>query len=736
LQPLAFDARQARGEREAYQRYLQGMDASMRQKVALTAAHLLCKGRVADMGMGSGAGSHALAALYPSLDVVGVDMDPSMVRMATEKYALPNLSFLVGDIAEDIFPEGSLDGILDSSVLHHVTSFGGYDHERAARCVRAQARALRVHGTLVVRDFVAPAGAGDVLLDLPADDGDDSDDPRRCSTAALLERFAREFRSLHPRPGFSLSAETRASRAGWRRYRLAHRHAVEFVLRKDYRTDWESEVKEEYTYFTQARFEELFASVGMRVLASTPLHNPWIVQHRFAGKLALFDVEGGLLPFPPTNHLIVGEKVVPGEAVGFRQARAAEASGFVRMTHFRDTRDGAVRDLVRRPNVTIDVVPFFQAAGDVYVLSRMSYPRPILASSEGGAPLDGASRPHYVTEPLNVMQTDRSLGETVEAMLLEHARIAASHIRGFMTGATYYPSPGGTQEEVRSVLVEIDPLFVEENVPNVSGFSTSGRVRAIEAEQVLRAAQVGGLPDARLELNVYDLMRKLGRRPGPWLADEIELAPASGVGPKLDPAAVHRRPSRRVFAAADAGYSRGFLRLECHRFEEIDGTGRVVASGPLELVMPSRRSTSTMVCAPLARIDGVVCLGVDDDDLPAAQCFVGNSHILVAPAWRVPTEVVTLPDARAWAQAKLAPEYGLHLGRTYDLGGRYFPSAGMSPEVVHPIAVEVIGVLAGPAKRALCWLPLQRLVADHEPIVEGHLRVVALRAAHALQLLD
>jgi len=38
----------------AIARDLAGMDASMRQKVALTAAHLLCEGRVADMGMGSG----------------------------------------------------------------------------------------------------------------------------------------------------------------------------------------------------------------------------------------------------------------------------------------------------------------------------------------------------------------------------------------------------------------------------------------------------------------------------------------------------------------------------------------------------------------------------------------------------------------------------------------------------------------------------------------------------------
>src|SRR6476661_3308138 len=93
---------QDRGAADAYQRYLAGMDASMKQKVALTAAHLLCEGRIADMGMGSGQGSHALAALYPRLDVVGVDINPTMVALAAERHRLSNLSFVAGDIAQPV----------------------------------------------------------------------------------------------------------------------------------------------------------------------------------------------------------------------------------------------------------------------------------------------------------------------------------------------------------------------------------------------------------------------------------------------------------------------------------------------------------------------------------------------------------------------------------------------------------------------------------------------------------
>src|SRR5690349_13423901 len=168
MSPSGYEA-QARGGDDDYARYLRNMDASMRQKVALTAAHLLCEGKVADMGMGSGSGSQALAALYPRLEVVGVDIDATIVELARRTHRLPNLSFQQGDISEPVFPPASLDGIFDSSVLHHVTSYRGYRHDNAAQALAAQAAQLKPHGVLVVRDFLDP-GPDPVLLDVPADD--------------------------------------------------------------------------------------------------------------------------------------------------------------------------------------------------------------------------------------------------------------------------------------------------------------------------------------------------------------------------------------------------------------------------------------------------------------------------------------------------------------------------------------------------------------------------------------
>jgi len=716
---------QNRGDASAYQRYLAGMDASMRQKVALTAAHLLAEGTVADMGSGSGAGSDALAALYPRLQVVGVDVSPAQIEHSTRAYHRPNLRFVVGDAAEPAFAPASLHGIFDSSMLHHVTSFNGYDRARVKRALEVQVAQLCDGGVLIVRDFVDP-GPGEVLLDLRDDDGHDDDaQPLTCSTAALFRRFSRDFRLLQPaeKRGFHF-VEQPPPRTGWRRFSLSRTLAAEFVLRKDYRNDWELEAQEEYTYATQTEMEAMFAGLGLRVLASTPIWNPWIVRNRFDGKIEIRSTAGVLEDHPPTNYLVVGERVAKDQGVRFEVTTSDAPPSFLQMMHHRDRISGKVLDLVRRPNDTLDVIPWFVHQGAPYVLARMSFPRPLLAHVDADEPaLDGARAPHYVTEPLVVLRTDQPLALAVEEALASRAGIESQQIRGMMRGATYYPSPGGLAEEVRAVFVEIDPVFVDRPLPGVSDFSTSGRIGAIEARQLLRAAQVGGLPDARLENNTHVLLRHLGLDLGPWIGEAITLE--DGPAPAA-PGDLSTSPSRRRFEpTTDA---RGFLGLRVLDVEEIDASGAVVARGRREMVVPQQRSRHSVSCALLRKAQGEVWIALHDHDLPAAQMYTGSSRLWVAPAWRLPRGVSAKREVDAWIDERIAKEHGVEVVRSWALGGRYHPSAGATPEVVYPRAVEVRG------DGRLSWVRLKALIDGLDQITDGNLRIAALRAAHALQI--
>lgn len=698
--------RQSRGDTSDYERYLAGMDASMQQKVALTAAHLIGEGRLADMGMGSGTGSEALAALYPNLRVTGVDINPQMVALAAQRYRLPNLDFLEGDIAGRCFPPETLDVVFNSSVLHHVTTFNGYRPAEAARAIANQVAQLKVGGNLIIRDFLKPE-PGVVVLEMSPE------------WETVFLRFAREWRALLPADQRGVSFEALEPAAdGWLRFRLEHTHAVEFVLRKDYQADWDTEILEEYTYFTQQQFEKTLTECRMRILTSTPIRNPWIVKHRFEGKIRLKDIRGKALEHPPTNYLVVAEKVAPSSGVGFRVGESALPAHYLQMSHYRHRQSGALRDLVRRPNATLDVVPYFVQNNELYVLARRSYPRPLLQLCR--PTLDQSRAPAYVTEPFVVIQSDKPLAQTVEEALLERTGIATEHLLKFHLGGTTYPSPGGLQEEVRAVFVEIDP---------VARSADREQLIALSARQLLRSAQVGGLPDSRLELHSFELLSSLGRDAGPWIGEQLALhahpAPPPGALTSLPESA-----PRRAFVPA--ARSADFLVAKSVEFEEFTAAGEVLERTRLDYVRPRKLSLSTVSAVLLWRTSDNCYMAVDDDDFPAAQCFCGHSNLWVNPAWRLPEEVSNLTTMEHRLRNIVASQHGLKLGQIFTLGGPYFPSAGATPEVVYPVACEVLEI--EPGGEPLHWVSLGGLLAHFEQLKDGHLKTALLRVARALNL--
>ena len=211
------------------------------------------------MGMGSGAGSHALAALYPRARGDRRRHRPDHGRAwPRQRFALPEPELPRSATSpRAVFPPGSLDGIFDSSVLHHVTSFGGYGTTHAARGAGGAGRpSSRDYGVLVVRDFLDPGRRAGPARPARRRRRRRRDDPRSCSTRARCSSASPgEFRSSAAGAGLRARAPTRpapAARAG-AASALTHKLAAEFVLRKDYRADWDTEVQEEYTYFTQAR---------------------------------------------------------------------------------------------------------------------------------------------------------------------------------------------------------------------------------------------------------------------------------------------------------------------------------------------------------------------------------------------------------------------------------------------------------------------------------------------------
>jgi ubiquinone/menaquinone biosynthesis C-methylase UbiE len=713
--------KQDRGSAAAYESYFAGMDSSMQQKVALTTAHFPVRGRIADMGSGSGRGTFDLASLYDGLELVGVDVNPISVERAHEKFQRPNLSYVVGDISQMVFPANSLDGILDSSVLHHVTSFNNFDVNRVLTTLDNQVAQLKPGGVIIIRDFVIPDGPAHVFLDLPLTD----------ATAELFEVFANEWRSSVNPHGPVPFERLKPPRDGFVRFRVTLRAAAEFVLRKDYRADWDTEVLEEYTYLSQAQFEAAFRARGLRVVTSRPLWNPWIVRNRFEKKFYLSDLSGQPLPFPPTNYLIVGEKVDADEGVELCEWRndVLAAPKFLKLSAYRHKETNEVFELVERPHQTIDILPWIDDDGQILVLAKKDFPRPLVNACAEQARLAGASLSGYITEPISAIVEESPSRETVIEILRERANLTEADVISIGDAHSYYTSPGGINELVMACLVQVRPQqSFNASFPNYTPFRSAGTVRELDAQQVLRASHVGGMFDARLEINIYRLLHELQRPRGPWIGAPIKLTEQAV---EIDTAADVLSPAtQRMFDLCELPAEPRFLSIREGTFFERTRSGEVISEVQFEYVVPQKLSLSTVTAIPVVKTQRGTYTGVEMRDLPAVQSFAGNSRILTIPSWRVPLSLQNIGDLPAFLTAALHRDFQLNVRNTWELGGSYFSSPGVTPEVVYPFVVEIEA--NDVASSPLHFIEADLLASNLDQLHDAHLLIAIHRLRHAI----
>lgn len=728
-------AKQDRGDISEYEEYFAGMDASMQQKIALTTAHFPLRGTIADMGSGSGSGTFDLARLYRDLKLVGVDINPVTVEYSQKNYTAENLTFAVGDIAENVFPKNSLDGILDSSVLHHVASFNDYDSAQISKTLKNQVAQLKTGGVLIIRDFVVPDDAQTlVFLDLPNDDGKHAGEVAELSTAALFAIYARDFRcSLNKNEPVSYE-KLDCPRPHYSRFQTTLRYAAEFVLRKDYRDHWSPELIEEYTYFSQADFEANFRKENLRIVVSMPLWNPWIVENRFAGRFYLSDSKGNSLTFPPTNYLIVGEKIAENEGVQLSEKSIENLSlkgkSFLKLKAYRHKETNQIFELAMRPNQTIDLLPWFETEnGQIFVLAKKDFPRPIINAQSHRKNLNRAAYSGYLTEPISAIG-DAEIwrnGDAVNEILSERANLSADEILEISEPQFYFTSAGGIDERVESFLVKIEPF--EKPPPaieNYTPFVSAGVVRELDALQILRASHVGGMFDARLEINIYRLLRQLNRSASAWIGAAVKPSVQDFSGEITEKFETEKR---EMFEEVELA-GNDFLKLCKSEFVEIDSEHNEISRAEFEYVVPKNFSKNTVAAIPFVKTENAVLVGIEMRDLPAPQRFTGNSNLPCIPAWRVPFEIEHKFDLENFLREKFSKDFNVTVKKFWELGGSFFTSAGITPEIVYPTAIELNA--ENLHETNLKFFHLKILLENADEIQDAHLLILLNRLGHSL----
>jgi hypothetical protein len=502
------------------------------------------------------------------------------------------------------------------------------------------------------------------------------------------------------------------------------RDAQEFLLRKDYRSDWDVELLEEYTYWTQAEFIHALERRGLRMVTAAPIRNPWIVANRYHGRARLATTTGAELMFPPTNTLIVGQRVraTQGTRLRLQHATTVERPEFLRLSTW-DGGDGKLLALAERPGRTLDLIPWLRRDGQVLVLAKQGYPRPVVIADPERPNLTGAAWSGYLSEPLAAITApDEPLDAAVHRLLRERAGVDAESIAAIGEPVRYATSPGGLDEVVTALAVELTRLPPEQ-AQHYGALYDAGVVRALDARACLRAAQIGGLFDARLELGIHRLLRTLGLPGTPWIGAAFTLPDHDRDWP-CSPAALHPTGGQRFAPSTQAST---YLAIRRGRFQETAADGRVVDATEREWLATPKTSSNTAVVLPVVRIRGRVLVGVEHRAMPAVQLATGDSAYATAPAWRLPSSVTRLDHAEQWVRERLRDESGCTASDLIELGGPYLATPGATPELVHPW-LAAIDPRNGPGH--LHWVPLADAITAAP--VDAHLAIASHRAAQVV----
>lgn len=316
-------------ESRDYNSYVREMDDIAVMKYEETAPHLR-PGRLGDIGCAVGTWIQLACqdSRFRESDFIGIEVAFRLYRICLQRkengdFANPYVFFAQKNAVTGLcFDRGSMNTIHSSSLTHEIESYGGRDD--LLNFIRNRFEELAPGGVWVNRDVVGPDEPDKVVyMRLEEEDGkienwegefEGRDELAAhlngLSTRGLFLRFVHDFRREE---GYPFDWEW-VEVDGKSLVKTQLRHAMEFISKKDYHSNWKSEMHETFCHWSFGDWKEALIEAGYHINpASRSYTNDWLVKNRYRGKADLYKVrDGKLIPldYPVTHMLMVAEKVI------------------------------------------------------------------------------------------------------------------------------------------------------------------------------------------------------------------------------------------------------------------------------------------------------------------------------------------------------------------------------------------------------------------------------------------
>lgn len=98
-----------------------------------------------EIGCGNGHGTKLIKKYFNPRNIIGIDLDERMIRLAKKRNNDQSISFLVMDAAKLNFPDKYFDAVFDFGMIHHI--------ENWRDCLKELKRVLKDNGTIMMEDL-------------------------------------------------------------------------------------------------------------------------------------------------------------------------------------------------------------------------------------------------------------------------------------------------------------------------------------------------------------------------------------------------------------------------------------------------------------------------------------------------------------------------------------------------------------------------------------------------------
>lgn len=318
-------------ETRDYNTYVAEMDNIADLKYSQTSPYIL-QGRIGDIGcaVGSWIRLACMDDRFRESDFYGVEIarklfDVCIQRKNNGDFQNPNVFFIRKNAVSGlVFDKGTMNTVYTSSLTHEIESYSG--HENLLKFIQNRYDELALGGVWINRDVIGPIfKEDDVYMKLNISDGRNDDFDKEysefknknefkdyldgLSTYAKFFRFRKDFRK-----GYNETFDYEKININNTKYiKLKIRYASEFMLKKDYTDNWQSEMHEKFCYWDFDQWKNALKEVGFKILpTSYTFTNQWIVENRFKDKVELYTMgkDNNLvkIEYPVTTMILIAEK--------------------------------------------------------------------------------------------------------------------------------------------------------------------------------------------------------------------------------------------------------------------------------------------------------------------------------------------------------------------------------------------------------------------------------------------